>query len=361
MKRIACCLFLFAILVGCNGKPAAVEEPVRPVKTAVVQSGGVGKLWSFAGTAEDALETDLSFRVGGKIVDFPGNQIGKKFSKGEVIARLDPSDYELELRQAKANMEQIRASYIRAEADVKRIRQLYDRKVISKSELDQAEADFQSNKAQLSASAKKLDIARKQLTYTVLEAPFNGWIGSVMADIHQNVSSGQAVVSFNAGRQMKMYVSVPDILITHVNEGDEVEVSFDAIPGKIMKGRVMEVGVQSTKGSTYPVKVYLDNSEKLVRSGMSGTVSFKGKNTEQANVYVPAAAVVGEVDGTRSVWVVNPKDDTVSKQRVAIGELTDRGIEVLEGLKEGDVVVTRGVHSLHEGLKVRYQRSGEEA
>lgn len=360
MKRFVYSLLILFVLGGCTGNPEPTKEPVRPVRTTVVDAGGMGKLWSFAGTAEDALETDLSFRVSGKIISFPGDQIGKKFKEGEVIARLDPADYELELRQARANLEQIRASYIRSKADVSRIRQLYDRKVISKSELDQAVADFQSNSAQLNASAKKMDIARKHLTYTVLEAPFDGWIGSVKANIHQNVQSGQAVVSFNAGRHMKMYISVPDILITDVHEGDEVSVTFDAIPGKEMKGKVVEVGVRSTKGSTYPVKVYLDNSEKLVRSGMSGTVSFEGKKTQQTTVHVPAAAVVGEANGTRSVWVVDPDKATVNRRSVSIGELTVRGLEILDGLQSGEVVVIRGVHSLHDGQKVRYQQNGSE-
>ena len=92
-------------LCACNNAPVTEEEPVRPVKTMVVSALDLGREWTFAGTAEDALATDLSFRVGGKIISFPGDQIGRKFSKGAVIARLDPSDYELELRQAKANLE----------------------------------------------------------------------------------------------------------------------------------------------------------------------------------------------------------------------------------------------------------------
>ncbi len=188
-------LVLGFALTGCKEKPSPVQEVLRPVKTMQVGEGGFGRQWVFSGTAEDALQSDLSFRVGGKITSFPGDQIGRKFRSGEVIASLDPADYELEVRQAESNLEQVRANYVRAKADVDRIEQLYKRKVVSKSELDQAEADFKSYQAQLNASAKQLDIARKRLRYTVLKAPFDGWVGAVAVNVHQNVQSGQKVVA----------------------------------------------------------------------------------------------------------------------------------------------------------------------
>lgn len=353
-------LLALALMQGCNQAPAKVEVPVRPVKTTVVSAMGSGQQWTFAGTAEDALETDLSFRVGGKIVNFPGDQIGRKFAKGEVIAKLDPADYELELRQARANLEQVRANYVRAEADLKRNSQLFERGVISRGELDQIEADFKSYEAQLSASSKQLDIARKHLSYTILHAPFDGWIGRVTTKIHQNVAAGQSVASFNAGREMKMYIAVPDMLISQVKEGDEVEVRFDALPGSTMNGKVMEVSVDSTVGSTYPVKVHLSNEEKLVRSGMSGHVNFTGQSNGKASYFLPPVAVVGESDGSRTIWIVDTATSCVRKQPVRIGKLGPMGIEILEGVKPGDVVVTRGVHKLKDGLQVRFDTASRE-
>lgn len=353
-------LFALVIMQGCGQAPAKVDIPVRPVKTIRVGEYDQGKQWTFAGTAEDALATDLSFRVGGKIVAFPGEQIGRKFAEGEVIARLDPSDYELEYRQAKANLEQVRANYIRAKADMGRNSQLFERNVISRGELDQIEADFKSYEAQLSASAKQLDIARKRLSYTTLHAPFDGWIGKVETNIHQNVSSGQSVVSFNAGRHMKMYIAVPDMLISQIHEGDEVEVIFDALPGQTMNGKVMEVSVDSSVSSTYPVKVYLDNSDKLLRSGMSGHVNFLGQTSGQSHYFIPPVAVIGEADGSRSIWIVDPETSTVRNQSVTVGQLSALGLEIVDGVKTGDIVVIRGVHRLKEGLKVRYSKNSVE-
>ena len=353
-------LLCLVLLAACDRSPEPVPEQVRPVKTTVATRADSSKLWSFAGTAEDALATRLSFRVGGKIISFPGNQIGRKFAQGAVIAKLDPSDYELELRQAKANMEQVRANYVRAKADMERNSRLFESRVISRGELDQVEADFKSFEAQLNASAKQLDIARKHLEYTTLEAPFDGWIGEVEADVHQNVAAGQAIATYNAGRQMKMYISVPDTLISQVREGDEVAVVFDALPGRTMHGKVMEISVESGSGSTYPVKVYLDNEERLVRSGMSGHVNFTGLGESKAAFYLPPVAVVGESDGTRAVWVVDPATSTVTRRNVSVGQLTPAGLTILDGLHDGDVVVIRGVHSLEEGHKVRLLGNGTE-
>ncbi|WP_272701184.1 efflux RND transporter periplasmic adaptor subunit [Desulfovibrio sp. Fe33] len=357
---IPAALVCLALLAACDRSPEPVPEPVRPVKTTRAVRVDSSKLWSFAGTAEDALATKLSFRVGGKIVFFPGNQIGRRFAKDEIIARLDPSDYELELRRAEADMEQVRANFVRAKADMQRNSRLFESRVISRGELDQIEADFKSYEARLSASAKQLDIARKQVSYATLRAPFDGWIGEAEADLHQNVSAGQSIATYNAGRQMKMYISVPDTLISRVKEGDEVSVAFDALPGKVMKGAVHEIGVESGSGSTYPVKVYLENVGGQVRSGMSGHVNFINLGRANAAFYLPPVAVVGEPDGAHAVWVVTPETSSVTRRDVTVGQLTPAGLEILEGLNEGDVVVIRGVHSLEEGRKVRLLDSGAE-
>jgi len=362
MKRIIPFILLLSLLAlqACNDAPAEVMAPIRPVKTVVINAKGLGQLWTFSGTAEDALETDLSFRVAGKIISFPGDQIGRKFSKGDIIARLDPSDYELELRQADANYEQVNANFIRAKADLRRNTKLFNSNVISRGELDQIEADFKSYEAQLSASSKQKDIASKHLTYTTLRAPFNGWIGRVETNIHQNVSGGQSVVSFNAGRQMKMHIGIPDTLIYQVSEGDEVEVRFDALPGKEMMGKVVEVGQDSVSGATYPVKVYLENKNKLIRGGMTGHVSFVGQVSGKVSYSLPAVAVVGKADGSRSIWVVDTKTSTVSSRKVTVGNLSAYGIEILDGVQPGDVVVVRGVHRLKEGLHVRINKTEAE-
>lgn len=354
-KLLLVFLVLAAMFVtGCKDESKSIAEVVRPVKTMTVAGFGDGKQWSFTGTAEDALESVQSFRVSGKLIYFPGDQIGKKFREGEVIAKLDPSDYELEVRQREAQLEQIRANFVRATADVKRIRELYERRVVSKSELDQSVADFKSFKANRNAAEKQLDIARKQLRYTVLKAPFSGWVSRTMVKIHQNVQSGQGIVALNAGKQMKMTISIPDTLISSIEDGEKVEVTFDALPGKKFEGKIMEVGVGTDSGSTYPVKVYLDNSQKLVRSGMPGNVSLLNEfDSQKTVVYVEPFSVVGETDGSHTVWIVDPQKSTVSRRKVKVGDLTPKGLEIIEGVSPGDIVVTRGVHSLKEGMKVR--------
>ncbi len=353
MKKILMILLsLFSLLIaGCNDVATPVKEVIRPVKTAIVGESGFDRQWVFSGTVEDALESELSFRVHGKVISFPGDQIGRKFRAGQVIAKLDPADYELEVHQAEAQLEQVRANFTRAKADVSRIRQLYEREVISKSELDQADADYKSQEAQLNAWAKMLDIARKKLKYTVLKAPFDGWVSAVNINVHQNVQSGEGVIVFNAGRQMKMSISLPDTLIAQVTEGEKVDVVLDALPGQPAKGIVMEVGIGANESSSYPVKVYLDNSHHRMRSGMSGKVFFSGRNGGN-HVFVPPSAIVGNPDGSNHVWVVE-NNSTVKIHQVKIGSLSPLGVQITEGIKTGAVVVIRGVHSLRDGMKVK--------
>jgi RND family efflux transporter MFP subunit len=193
-----------------------------------------------------------------------------------------------------------------------------------------------------------------------LEAPFDGWIGQVKAHKHQNVASGESVVTLNAGRDIKMYIAVPDTYIRQVNEGSKVKVWFDAVPGQEMEGEVAEISVDSSSGSTYPVKVYLANKDRLIRSGMSGHVTFEGKVVGKGGALVPPVAVVGNTDGTRSVWVVDPATSSVTRRDVSVGQLTAHGLEVLEGVKPGDQVVIRGMGRMKEGLKVRLMTQNTE-
>ncbi len=363
MKRlIYLILFLttFPQIQGCNEDSQPVRENLQPVQTILVTEHRSGKQWTFAGTAEDALTTDLSFRISGKIIAFPGDQIGRRFSRGEVIARLDATDPQLEVRQARARMEEVQALYDRSLADVKRIRRLFSQDVMARSELDRAEATFKSYEAQLNASSRQLALMHRHLDYTTLRAPFDGWIDNVKTNLHQNVTSGQAVVSFNAGTRMKMYVSLPDTLIAQIHEGEKVAVSFDAFSDRSFTGQVAEIGVAALQGSTYPVKIYLDNTDRAIRSGMSGHVNFIGQTRGNSKIFLPPAALAGSPDGTRSVWVVDPKTSTVTERTVSLGELTAAGIEILQGIQPGETIVVRGVHHLTEGLKVRYLTNGPE-
>lgn len=361
LKRIAV-VGVLAVLVACTGacsdEKTKPQEVIRPVVTMRVPDRAQERHRSFPGTSQAAIETKLSFRVAGEIEELPA-KIGMQVKQGDLVARLDPTDYKIQVGRAEAAVAQAEAALAQAKADWERTRALYEVGNTSRRDLDRARAQFDASTASLSAVSQQLALARQQLRYTVLRAPVDGAVAEVPVDVHQTVAAGTPIALLTAGKRMQMEVGIPDSLISHVSVGDVVFVSFDAVPSQTFTGSVVEVGVESRVVSTYPVKVALRDTASRVRPGMSGEVAFTFTSDRQF-IYVPPVAVIGENDGGRHVWVVDESTGIVSRRDVKTGELTPRGLEVLDGLETGELLVVRGVNRIQDGMRVRVMKEPHE-
>lgn len=342
-------LILGTLLLGCTESEAPKKETVRPVRTIIVPSPSATIDRTFSGTARDDLETSLSFRVEGEVIELPA-KIGRRVEVGDIIARLDPTDYRLKHQQAVADRERAHAAFVQAEADIARVQKLYEKKVVSKSELDKARANYDSAAAQLSAARQQVDIALQRLRYTTLHAPVAGRIAAVPVDRHQTVAAGQTVATLNSGGEMEVEVGVPDALISRIDMGQKTKVTFDVRPDQTCTGTVSEVGVKPGASSTYPLRVKLADCTEFIRSGMTASVTFSLPRQDAKTLLVPAVAVVGDADGTNHAWVV--EDGVVHRRKVTPLRLTSAGLEIADGLHPGDVLVVRGMHSVKEGMQV---------
>ncbi len=341
--------------VGCGGEEPEAAPVLRPVRTHTVVATGAGQQRSLAGVARAGVESRLSFRVSGIVEEVPV-ELGYGVRKGKILARLDPTDYELKVQEAEADVAQGQAGLRRAEADYDRVRALYENNNASKSELDAARASAESAEAQVEASRKRLEQARLQLGYTVLRAPLAGAIADVDVEVNENVLSGQKIFLLTSGSHPEVEVAVPEVLIHKVTVGQPVTIAFDALPDRTFAARVTEVGVAATGTSmTFAVTVRLDEPEPAVRSGMAAEVTFRFRQEGSgARIVVPAVAVGEDREG-RYVYVVESEGEgqgTVRRRPVVIGQ-HGVGIEIVEGLEEGELVVTAGVRRLSDGMRVR--------
>lgn len=349
-------LILVAIATGLAGCGEDVAKPLPPKKVIVYRVPDILKtrIWSTSGTAKDVLETILSFRVSGMIISLPVD-VGQKVKTGDLVAELDPTDYLLEMREAKASLQDILAELRNAKLDYDRKENLVNKDVISQSEFDLAASYLDSMKAKAAAQNERISIAKRNLSYTRLFVPEAGTISSVPAEVHTNVGIGEPVVTLNSRGMLEIDVGVPDRLIAMVKLNQPVEIRFDVFRDLNLEGTVKEVGVRSNETSTFPVTISIRTTDKRIRSGMVGEVSFNFKQAEKFKlVVVPAAAVFGLSDGKKYVWVVNA-EDIVHKREVEISLPGDGGLIVQKGLNPQEVIVVRGVHSLQEGQKVRPQ------
>jgi RND family efflux transporter MFP subunit len=350
-------------MVGCEDVP---EEPevIRPVRYVMVEGSDAATQRTFSGVSKAGQESRLSFQVSGQVLEVPVN-VGDTVKKGDTIARMDPTDYALQLQNAQASAAQSRAQERNAKATYERTRALYENHNASRQDLDADRTAYESGRAGLEAANQQIRLRQRQLGYTHLKAPQTGTIATVDIEVNENAQAGELVATLLAGDQIEVSVSVPASVIRSVKKGAEAKARFNSLEGKTFNGTVTEVGVASVGGATtFPVTVRLTEGQDQVRAGMSADVTFVFASEKGGQKYALPISAVGEDREGRFVYMLEKTDDglgTVHRTPVAVGEILSDGIEILDGVKPGDLVVTAGVSRIYDGLQVRVpERAGSE-
>lgn len=353
-------LALATLLTAC-AEPAPEPKPIiRPVRYQAVVADDGGRTRTFSGTAQAGAASKLSFRVAGALRTLHV-KVGDRVKAGAPIADIDPKDYKLQVSEAQAGLAQARAQQRNADTAYQRVQALYANRSASAQDLDSARASRDSARAAVQSIRQKLELTRQQERYTRITAPTDGAISQVTAEVNENVSPGQPVVVLSSGKKPEVQVAVPEVLIAKVKRGMAVTVRFDAIPGKTFAAKATEVGIAGG-GATFPVTLALDEADPGVRPGLAAEVDFPFEVKAATARFVVPPFSVGEDRQGRHVYLVKPGGDglgTVERRTVTVGELTDRGFEITEGLAAGDLLVTAGVSKLEDGKTVRVRAAGK--
>jgi len=275
---------ILLLLYSCQEKQESIEI-IRPVRTKQVFSTGGARSRSFTGLVKSGSESKLSFKVPGTVQQV-AVEIGDKVKSGALLVKLDPTDYDIQVKEAENARDLARASEVQAKANYDRVRKLYENRSASKSSLDAARAAYESAHEQDNISKKRRKLARRQLEYTELRASVDGAVSEVRCEENENAQAGQTMIIFASGSKMEVELTMPEILIVQVYEGDDVIVSLDAVAGKSFNAKVTEVGISSTTYSTtYPVIVQLAESDPGIRPGMTAEVSFDRGRTSRFRLW----------------------------------------------------------------------------
>ena len=366
-------LFIASILtVGSCKKevPQVVEVPLRPVKFAQVKSESHLDDRVFSGTAKSSMESKLSFKVSGTI-DRLMVEIGDRVALGQLIAAIDPVDYNLQYEQAKANLKSVETQIKSAESNLtnsrsmyQRIEKLYENNSLPLSEFEQAKAQFETAKAsydaaiaQHVASEKAVESAKNQVKYSSLTSPFPGVISRLHIEENELVASGNPIVTLSSLGLPEVHVGVPEILISDLKPGLPASVRFPNIQHKEFQSIIKEVGYTSD-GSTYPVVVSLSENDETIRPGMPAEVSFiieRDIEEEEERIIIPTSSVGEDMNGRFVLLVVKESEERarIEKKYIEIGDLHNNGFEVKTGLESGMLIATAGLNTLLEGDRVR--------
>ena len=398
---------------GCGDKePPRAEPVVRPVKSVVVDQAAKEVSRYFPGTVRASQRADLSFKVRGPLIKLPGFE-GKAFEKGQLLAKIDPRDFEKNVKAAagaldkaraelkamkagsrtedirimEASVREAKAKLDEAEAKFHRYQALYKKGAISRNTLDSITSnresaraayrtarenltkgkvgarveDIEAAEAQIKTLEANLGQARDALKDSELRAPFDGLVTQRFVENFQQVQVNQRIFTFADLSHIDIEVDVPESYAATI-KGPEFITTAAVLPSAPdrkfpleMKGFSAQPDPQTR---TYQGVLTMAVPEGLrVLPGMTVQVEITYRpptGDGPDGLPIPVESVFADPDGgkDRFVWLVDPKTMTVKRTPVEVGQMTGSNILVVKGLKKGDRVVTAGVHYLKEGVKV---------
>ena len=325
---------VLAASCGNNGKktetaPAVVEEVAPSVAVAQVFEREVPQMATYTSTVQANVKNNIAPQSGNRIKEIKAD-IGDFVKKGQVLAKMD----KIQLQQAELQMKNNEIEY-------NRLKGLYEVGALSKSDLDAIELAYKVSKTQY----------ENLLENSVLLSPINGVVTARNYDVGDMYAMSAPVFTVEQIVPVKLLVGISESDYSKVKKGDSVEITTDAVPDKTFYGKINRIYPTVDPATrTFTVEVVVDNNYKTLRPGMFARVTVKfGVNN---NVVIPDVAVVKQQgSGERFVYVLN-EDGTVSYVKVVLGRRMGAEYEVLEGLKDGDKIVTGGQIRLKDGVKV---------
>ncbi|HKM71965.1 MAG TPA: efflux RND transporter periplasmic adaptor subunit [Stellaceae bacterium] len=344
---------LISALAGCKKEETAAAPDIRPVRTVTVEPKEAGDTLSLTGEIQPRYQTDLGFRVNGKILERPVD-VGTQVKKGDLLARLDPQQYRQDFEVAKAEVAKADAEVTRSQAQEYRQRELLKNGHTTRVHYDLALKTFKTAQAELDSSRARQVQASENLGYTDLKADADGVISAIGAEPGQVVSAGQMVVRLAQPGEREAVFNVAEAGFKNPPSNPTVAVELVSNPDIKASGKVRYVSPQADPTTrTFTVRVSLPDAPPQMRLGANvvGSVTMK----EGMAVTIPGSALF-QKDGQPAVWIVD-KDGTVQLKPITVERYQGDAIVVGSGLTQGDVVVTGGVQKLLPGQKVRLMQA----
>jgi multidrug efflux system membrane fusion protein len=350
-------VFSALALSSCNQEKAEAAKPViRPVKVVeVAQVSKVRKL-EYSGAVKSRTEMNLGFRVAGKITERLVS-IGDRVKKGDVLARLDPTDFQLAVQSSEASLNSAEKAVETAALTNRRTKTLFEKTAVPKSQVEQAQLAFDQAEATRVSAAASLDQARNQLAYAELKSDREGIVSAITADRGQVVAAGSAVLTVVADDEKEVEIAVPEGEIAKFQIGKAVKARFWSDDALVLPGTVREVsGSADAQSRTFSVRVSLPRSDRVL-IGMTATV--EADVAAKATGYNVPLSALAEQSGGKIVWTVDRAKATVHARPIEVSGFTADGVDVTKGLNPGDLVVAAGTQFMRENLTVKLPDVGQ--
>ncbi len=346
MKKIFLLLPMAALLTACGQKEAPVAEPPM-VRLSTVQVVSDAAHSSYPGRTQATNVANVAFRVSGTLADVKVKE-GDAVREGQVIARMDDRDYQVQLSAIEAEYQQVKA-------DCERVIALYNDGSTTAQNYDKARYGLE----QITAKYKH---AQDQLADCVLKAPYSGYVQRVLHESHETVAAGMPILSLFCSNGLEVVINIPASEHVQSARFGQFAATFDVLPGEVYPLRLLSIAPRANANQLYEVRLLLENNAanretlRKVTPGMTALVDIIYKDDGDAPVEIPSGAVFHK--GNKSyVFIYEKQDDgsgIIRQCEVSVSALKSAGtMQVDCGLHPGQQIVESGVHHLTDGQRVR--------
>jgi RND family efflux transporter MFP subunit len=341
---------LVLLLSGCKREVAQEAPPPRPVRTVVVEKGGLGQSIVLTGQIQAEKEVALAFRISGRIIERLVD-VGDRVKPDQVVAKLDPQNELNSLRSTRASLAAAKARLEQDSNHFERQQTLLQQGWTTRANFDQAQQALRTAQAMVDDAKAQVEIAEDRVGYTQLAAGLTGTITRRAAESGEVVQAGQMVFTVARETGWDAVFDVPAQILRTAPGDADVIIALTDDPNVTTKGRVRQVDPQADPVTrTFKVRVSVNDPPAAMRLG--ATVSGRMEVDHGHGISLPASALTS-TNKKPAVWVVDPDNMTVTLKPVEIVRFDPGTVVLSGGLDGGEIVVTAGVQALHPGQKVR--------
>lgn len=332
-----------------KSKKAELEKEI-PVRVKSIIAENLVKVVETSGIITSDYDVTVLSETAGKIVQVEV-ELGQKVKKGDTMVKVDTEPYYIALNASQAQYDQAAVAFNQAEVEFNRAKSLHESNNISDQAFDTAKFSFERSKAALAASKAALDKARRDLRLTSVRAPFDGEVAARAVKLGDALAMGSPVAQIVNRDKLKIKVGLSEDDISGIKIGQVADITIPTLNnGETVPGNVLTVGVKAIQPTmTYPVEIEIKEPSDTMRVGMVARAAIHMDSGRKA-IVLPLEKLVDRFD-RYYVYVV--KDKKAEERLVKLGAKQGRTVEILEGLKEGDVMVIEGQSNLKDGSKLQ--------
>lgn len=335
------------LLQGCLGQAIGNDEneekddPAIPVEAATVSRGDVAAFYSGTAALEADEQATVVSQITGVVLEISAEE-GDYVEAGQILARVETDRYRLQVEKAEAALKRLQTEF-------QRKNELFEKALVSAEDFERVSSEMRAQKA-------AYDLAVLDLEYTNIRAPFAGFISERLVRAGNLVKLHDPVYRITSYDPLLAVLHVPERELSVLRKGLTVSMVLDAWPGRKFLGEVIRISPVVDPGTgTFRVTAEIKDSEGMLKPGLFGRVAILYDLHEDVPV-IPRSAVITE-DERSHVFVVD-ENGSASRRNVELGYERENHVEVIDGVKTGEVVVTAGKGSLSEGAKVEVIESG---